>query len=351
MKYIILTSLLILFTACEGNTDSAKAPNRLKYFPNILTFDLKTETTKTSEKPEINPEATKFELVNKINGISINSSNGVITATNALAVGEHKLDVIAYNNDAKTTFPGALTLIATETKTKEETPEAKKARRDSIKAASYDGKFKDLGGNYTQARVQMYGKIFNKKNKITGVYGGYVKNHTYGSTGSNPHPINCEHTVPQSFFNKKEPMKSDIHHLFPTHGTLNSARSNYRFAEIPDTKTEKWLVGTGNSGSTIPTTNIDSYSEFYNNTFEPREDHKGNVARAIFYFFTMYPEIKSKNGYTNTITNVADIETLKQWHKLDPVDADEKARQGFIEAYQGNRNPYVDDESLVEKSW
>ena len=232
---------------------------------------------------------------------------------------------------------------------------AKELFRDSLKSVHYTNKFVATDKNhaddfYRSARLEMYQNVFNYSDTLAGVYSGYK--HFYSTAEySNPDPINCEHTIPQSFFNKKEPMRSDMHHLFPTHKDINSKRSNYKFAEIDDSKTTNWMIFGTVGNSSKPTLEIDTYSEFYNNTFEPREDHKGNVARAIFYFFTMYPEITGSTGIKNTITSVANIETLKSWHIADPADSEEKLRQDGIEAYQGNRNPYVDDASLAEKSW
>jgi hypothetical protein len=98
--------------------------------------------------------------------------------------------------------------------------------------------------------------------------------------------------------------------------------------------------------SDIPTSHIDAYSELKKNTsFEPREDHKGNVARAVYYFYTMYP---SKAG---NISRIADKDTLFKWHTDDPVDTAERIRNDRIEARQGNRNPYIDYPSLVAVAW
>lgn len=217
--------------------------------------------------------------------------------------------------------------------------------RTWLKANYYDGKHNTLGYDGANgARSKMYNFIDNKNNTITGVYSGYVKSWTAGGTGTNPDPINCEHTVPQSFFGKAEPMKSDIHHLFPTYKNWNSTRSNYPFAEINDSQTTKWMRNTSSQSST-PSSNIDEYSEYANSQFEPREDHKGNVARAIFYFYTMYPT------QAGDISRVADINTLYQWHLQDPADANEKARNNAIEQYQGDRNPYVDYADLVGRAW
>jgi endonuclease I len=40
---------------------------------------------------------------------------------------------------------------------------------------------------------------------------------------------NREHIFPQGFFNKGYPMRSDIHHVVPSDGSVNGRRSNYPF--------------------------------------------------------------------------------------------------------------------------
>lgn len=216
------------------------------------------------------------------------------------------------------------------------------AFRDWIKANYYDGFHTTLG--YSTARGFMYGYIDNDNGTLTGVYSGFQMPWAYGNTGTNPAPINAEHTVPQSFFGSAEPMRSDIHHLFPTYGNWNSTRSNFPFTDIDDNTTTKWMY-LDQSQSSIPTSNIDLYSEQANSEFEPREDHKGDCARAIFYFYTMYPT------QAGAISGVGDLNLLYQWHLQDPPDAEEIQRNISIETYQGNRNPYVDNPSWVEDAW
>ena len=216
------------------------------------------------------------------------------------------------------------------------------ALRTWLKRNYYDGQHRTLG--YSEARRQMYNRIDNKSNAIEGVYSGYKKNWQAGGTGTNPEPINTEHTVPQSFFNRADPMRSDIHHLFPTYANWNSTRSNHKFAEIPDNRTQKWMVLT-NSQSSIPRSNRSAYSESDGSVFEPRESQKGNTARAIFYFYTMYPT------QAGAISRVADINTLYQWHLNDPADATERDRNTAIADVQGDRNPYIDQPNLVARAW
>jgi hypothetical protein len=104
-----------------------------------------------------------------------------------------------------------------------------------------------------------------------------------------------------------------------------------------------WL---SNQTSSPPSTNIDEYSESETIYFEPREDRKGDIARSVFYFYTMYSEV----AYGDFFESQKDI--LKIWHELDPADEDEITRTWAIAAYQQNKpNPYVLDESLIWRAY
>lgn len=225
------------------------------------------------------------------------------------------------------------------------------AMRSWLKSNWYDNYYNQLG--YSEARRKMYAYIDNEAGELTCVYSGFTQSNPYGNEITYPNPINCEHTVPQSFFNSTEPMKSDIHHLFPTYQNWNSERSNFKFAEIDDQTTVKWM----RNSSTLtfkPYYDIEKFAESNvvsgdwqnpNNRFEPREEHKGDAARAIFYFYTVYPT------QAGPITDVASLATLCNWHNMDPVSQKEIDRNNGIELYQGNRNPYVDFPALAETVW
>ena len=45
------------------------------------------------------------------------------------------------------------------------------------------------------------------------------------------------------------------------------------------------------ASSSTPSSNIDQYSESDDDLFEPREDVKGDVARIMFYFYTIYQNV------------------------------------------------------------
>jgi endonuclease I len=45
----------------------------------------------------------------------------------------------------------------------------------------------------------------------------------------------------------------------------------------------------------------------------------------------------------------AQEKTLREWHKIDPVDEDEIKRHESIAKYQKVRNPFVDHPEAVDK--
>ncbi|WP_426062084.1 endonuclease [Hymenobacter sp. B1770] len=224
------------------------------------------------------------------------------------------------------------------------------ALRDWYRANWYDGKRIVL--DYSTARGRMYNYIDNFNNQVTCVYSGYTENVPYSATNTSPgvvSDINCEHSIPQSWFNEAVRMRTDIHHLFPTRIQWNSDRGSDPFADIPDANTLGWLRGTTRL-TTIPTSNIDEYSEDTNSQFEPREDHKGNLARAAFYFYTMHANETFDPG-KGVITALSDLATLYRWHLADPVDAREIERNNRVAASQGNFNPYVAYPATVATAW
>lgn len=151
--------------------------------------------------------------------------------------------------------------------------------------------------------------------------------------------FNTEHTWPQSLGATGEAM-TDIHHLFPTDIMANSVRGNYPFGVV---MTATWTgpdpdgngpskLGTSASGATV---------------FEPRNPSKGNVARALFYFYTRYHLAKPTSYSTSNFKSEEAV--LHTWHLQDPPDAAERAENEAIFQIQRNRNPYIDHPEYVDK--
>lgn len=209
--------------------------------------------------------------------------------------------------------------------------------------------------DYGTARDTLYSKIYLEKDSV---FCAYSRHSLLLPPGADPtttlfmngvaNGINCEHTYPQSKGAEFGNAKSDMHHLFPNRAAVNGARSNLPFGEVPDTQTEKWYFQS-QALSTIPTVGIDGYSERGADKFEPREDHKGNTARAVFYFYTMY---QSEADIADPAFFILQRDILCQWQYLDLVDSLEWVRTWKIATYQdGKPNPFVLDCTLAARTW
>jgi endonuclease G, mitochondrial len=137
-------------------------------------------------------------------------------------------------------------------------------------------------------------------------------------------PYNCEHVVPQSWFNKGEPMRGDLHHLFACEVQCNSYRGNTPYFDFADFEEV-----------TRPKCGKTERTEF---KFEPSKG-KGEVARATLYFLLRYP---GKINNTLQEYKIERVETLLRWHQDFPITDHERHRNMAIFKKQGNRNPFID---------
>ena len=176
--------------------------------------------------------------------------------------------------------------------------------------------------DYYEARRVMFEKLDNKRGKVECVYtGAIVETDTIPSNLE----MNAEHTWPQSKGAVDGAARSDLHHLYPVSSVINSVRANHPYCDVDELIRE-------DDGSRYGNTNGIR-------CFEPRDEHKGNAARAMFYFAAVYQQELP-----------ADEEaTLREWSELDPVDAAERDRNDRVERIQGSRNPFVDDPSLIDR--
>lgn len=145
--------------------------------------------------------------------------------------------------------------------------------------------------------------------------------------------MNTEHVWPQSFFNKRLPMRSDLHHLMPTFMHPNSLRGHLPFGKV--------------SGP-VEYSN-DAGAKLGGGVFEPPDRAKGRVARALLYFFARYQGQGIFSGDFGPGFWNSKLAMLLEWNRSFPPDADELRRNGLVEKFQGNRNPFIDDPSLAER--
>lgn len=141
-------------------------------------------------------------------------------------------------------------------------------------------------------------------------------------------PYNCEHVVPQSWFNKKEPMRGDLHHLFACETGCNSYRSNIPYYDFPDFE-EAIRDRCGKRQG--------------DDKFEPSHG-KGAVARATLYFLLRYP---GQVGDRNRELQQDRLTILSKWHSEFPPDEYERHRNAAVFEKQGNRNPLIDHPAWV----
>ncbi|MCF6524691.1 endonuclease I family protein [Streptomyces sp. JJ36] len=134
---------------------------------------------------------------------------------------------------------------------------------------------------------------------------------------------------------------TDVHHLRPTDVTVNGTRGNKDFDlggspvdEAPESRTD-------------------------DDSFEPRDAVKGDVARMVFYMAVRY---EGGDGFADLELNdrvgngsqplLGRLSVLKAWHEQDPPDAFEQRRNDLIhERFQENRNPFIDHPEWVGSIW
>jgi endonuclease I len=134
---------------------------------------------------------------------------------------------------------------------------------------------------------------------------------------------------------------TDLHHLRPTDVQVNSIRGNKDF---------------DNGGSQVsgaPGNYTDSDS------FEPRDEVKGDVARMILYMAVRYEgedsfaDLEPNDSVSNGSAPLhGRLSVLLDWHAADPVSAFEAHRNDVIyEQFQHNRNPFIDHPEWAAAIW
>ena len=140
--------------------------------------------------------------------------------------------------------------------------------------------------------------------------------------------------------------KTDLHHVYPTDGKVNQMRDNYAFGEVGHVE---WTSQNGGKLGDCITPG------FSGTAFEPIDEYKGDIARALMYVSVRYYTEDSSWG-TSDMTNKSVIKDwairmLLKWHEDDPVSEKEINRNNAVFAIQRNRNPFVDDPEFAERIW
>lgn len=188
--------------------------------------------------------------------------------------------------------------------------------------------------------------------------------------------IDREHIWSKSHgFSKDEndgPAYADLHHLMLGDSDVNQdAHSNYPYAEVEEVE----KIYDSSYGTKVDHYGIRGYATIGGSrvmVFEPPDQDKGDIARALFYMAARYSsftsaladpwleladdvslienqgtisasDTQSKPGYYGVLS------TLLEWHHLDPVSDYEIHRNNLIyNNYQHNRNPFIDFPSWAD---
>ncbi|MAX56267.1 MAG: endonuclease I [Alcanivoracaceae bacterium] len=110
-------------------------------------------------------------------------------------------------------------------------------------------------------------------------------------------------------------IRRDRHSLFPVTRKAELDRRRTLFGDLPDTTAADSECG---------------YRQSFQ-VFQPPPHAKGNVARAMLYLHEQYD-----------LPLLGTLEMYQRWNREDPVDDEERRRNGAIAEVQGNRNPFID---------
>ena len=150
---------------------------------------------------------------------------------------------------------------------------------------------------------------------------------------------------------------SDLHHIRPSEGGLNSTRGSNNYGEVTGGK-EAWSRKVGGANSMLG-------GHVGGGVFEPLDNVKGDAARIVMYMYTHYNSASRVGGTVNSqgsgtlnFTHIMSAgsedsakELLLEWNRLDPVDDIERYRNEEVYKIQGNRNPFIDNSSYADAIW
>ncbi len=183
--------------------------------------------------------------------------------------------------------------------------------------------------------------------------------------------VDREHCWAKSHGFEGDPVKgagTDLHHLIAADHNTNSAGHNDNdFGEV-DLSQEYKEIYSYNADGTKDLSGYLGVDEDGHSVFEPMDEWKGDVARALLYMGTRYSSDvdNSKEEPHLVLTDDFGLEddndlffgvqhglsTFLEWNELDPVDDYERQRNDRIaKNVQNNRNPYVDHPEWARKAY
>lgn len=115
-------------------------------------------------------------------------------------------------------------------------------------------------------------------------------------------------------------MEADLYNIVPVIAELQQDRSNYPYGEVDG---EPRMYGA-----------CDIEIDRQAGLIEPKDDTRGDVARAHIYLFETY-------GAEALPLSMQEIQQFRTWHEADPPDEWERRRAARVQEVQGNAHPLL----------
>jgi endonuclease I len=167
--------------------------------------------------------------------------------------------------------------------------------------------------------------------------------------------MNREHSLPKSWWSAAPETTvaySDLHNLYPSDATANTAKLNYGLGEV---------TGTPDFSNGVVKVGTNGFPGFTGTVFEPADEYKGDFARDYMYVVTCYEDYANNwrslgtssmlLGGTYPVFRAWAVNLLLKWHRQDPVSSKETNRNNAVYSFQHNRNPFIDHPELAEFIW
>lgn len=159
----------------------------------------------------------------------------------------------------------------------------------------------------------------NPRNSFSVNYSAVDSYPLYYDTGE----LDREHVIAQSWFPSSEGnFVHDFINVIWSNKNVNGARGNLIFNNVPKNSFTE----------IIRSNNVVGYKQ--GGYFMPLDEYKGDVARILLYMYVIYKD----NGLPLEYIN---LDLLKSWSRLDPVDKKERDRNDLIKQTYHYNNKFV----------
>ena len=143
---------------------------------------------------------------------------------------------------------------------------------------------------------------------------------------------------------------TDLYNLWPAVSGTSGIKDEYPPGVV---STPVWSNGTWSVGRGM-------FNGMERTMWQPPRGYEGDVARILFYLFTVYSGNRQLfGGFGSCYMSAQDypgfseaaIRQLLVWHRADVPDDCERQRNEVFAQYQGNINPFVEYPELAEHVW